>query len=210
MVASGGTNSTPPLKKSLEWMNGEDAVHMSKNGKKPLKFVVLMTDGNNEDDGAAWQEEAGTGIWRRTRCYNYGDENGDNWHCWRQESKSKNKPDGDEGYTDGGKGYNFEWKEGRIAYPFDEQSLAECKALKDKGVKVYTIGFALEPGYYYDERSDGAKYVSSSTSERAYSFLRKCASSPATFIAAEDTDDLIAAFDTIGQQIVADVVRIKN
>jgi Flp pilus assembly protein TadG/uncharacterized protein YegL len=62
----------------------------------------------------------------------------------------------------------------------DSKTLTACKAAKDKGVTVYTVGFAL-----------------GTNSPRAKVLLLSCASSPATFFDATDAVLLNAAFATI-------------
>ncbi|WP_281978059.1 vWA domain-containing protein [Pseudorhizobium flavum] len=49
MNANGGTSSTKAFKKGVEALldRDEDAAHQAKNGLKPKKYIVFMTDGEN-------------------------------------------------------------------------------------------------------------------------------------------------------------------
>ena len=218
MVALGGTNSAPPMDKAREWMlepkNGktEDQVHLEKNGKTPLKFVIFMTDGVNDGD-PQWYPEPKTNFWRSRTCkWTYY---GCSW-SWRYETSGVQPASGWQW-----KGthweYHYTWEEGRLQKPNDRATLADCDALKRGGVTVYTIGFALEPGTYewngwYNLDGQGAKNrgpQSEEAAESTYGFLQNCASEQSFFVAA-NADELTRAFDTIGQDIVQQTIRIKS
>lgn len=97
----------------------------------------------------------------------------------------------------------------------DAQSLAVCNSLKANGVEVFTIGYALEPGYFYTgtwgvKYNSPNYYISPSVKDNAQDFLRDCASSSQHFILAEDTDALKVAFDKIGEEIVDDAIRVAS
>lgn len=97
----------------------------------------------------------------------------------------------------------------------DAQSLSYCNTLKNDGVEIFTIGFALEPGYFYtgvwgEKYNSPIYYISPTVKDRAQTFLNSCASSDNHFLLAEDADALKAAFDKIGAQIVEDAVRISK
>ncbi len=49
LQAGGGTDSSYAVKKALDALKGtsEDDAHLAKNGQKPDKFIVFMTDGDN-------------------------------------------------------------------------------------------------------------------------------------------------------------------
>lgn len=97
----------------------------------------------------------------------------------------------------------------------DAQALGVCTSLKNSGVEIFSIGYALEPGHFY-AGSWGIKYnsptyyISPTVKEKAQSFLRDCASSDNHFLLAEDTDALRTAFDKIGAEIVEDAIRITQ
>lgn len=90
------------------------------------------------------------------------------------------------------------------------QTLSTCTSLKSQGVEIYTIGYALEPGYYRAYYDWQYSHLSPSASATAYNFLAACASSEDHFIKAENTQALNAAFDRIGAEIISEVVRIAS
>ncbi len=194
MVAGGGTNSSNSMNTVYNWMKGEDAKHKAKTGSKPLKYVIFMTDGvNNQEYVCEWKNQSGTNYWRKVRnngTYQYRS-------SWRQP---------------GGRG----WTEGRNECGYvntaNIETLKTCTKLKNDGVEVYTIGYALEPGTYATNppSNQWSTTQSASSTTIAYDFLNSCASSPDHFVKAENTDGLKAAFDKIGADIVADVVRIAS
>jgi len=197
MNAFGGTNSSAPLRTARDWMKAEDAIHKKEHGKTPLKFAIFMTDGVNTSGGTVWEAEEETGLWRIYSC-----NNGCNYYY----ATSAANPN-----------YNFEangWEEGKQVLTANIDSLADCQRMANEGVKVYTIGFALEEGYY--ERNVISRgrmqyeYTNKETSEGAYTFLQGCASSPDLFLKAENAETLEEAFQTIGGNIVNEVIRISN
>lgn len=66
-----------------------------------------------------------------------------------------------------------------------------CNAMKDKGVRIYTVGFDLNSA--------------GSQKNRVISTLTSCASDPAKFFRAETGDELDAAF----RQIATDIVSLR-
>lgn len=96
----------------------------------------------------------------------------------------------------------------------DNQVLNVCNQMKNQGVEVFTIGYAMDPGYYYYYYSsrNGHRYlnISQRTSNRVYNFLGSCASSPDHFITAVGEDSLAAAFEKIGESVTEGVLRIKS
>jgi len=81
-------------------------------------------------------------------------------------------------------------------------------------VRVFTIGFALEPGTYKTNYPPalGQEYatISESTTQAAYAMLSDCASAAQDFVAAENVESLEAAFSVIGESIIEDVVRLSQ
>ncbi len=51
LTASGGTNAAPGMQKAYESLNAatENSAHKAKNGGTPAKFILLMTDGANDN-----------------------------------------------------------------------------------------------------------------------------------------------------------------
>ena len=92
--------------------------------------------------------------------------------------------------------------------------------MKAQGVRVFTIGFALEPGKYMTNyrstfnnnnyAEDDTATIPSSTTDAAYTMLADCASSPDDFVPAADVDSLDAAFAVIGETIIQDVIRLSQ
>lgn len=198
MVANGGTNSAPPVDLARIWMEREDNIHKGVHGDDPLKFLIFMTDGLNTNESVTWVEEEGTGQWRGrvTRCStrrcrtNY------------EEVESEYRPS-----------YGSDWTEGYFDSTANVQTLADCESMKNDGVKIYAIGFALAQGYYDTNGYYGdtrLSYTNSDTRSQAYSFLAGCASEPSTFLTAENAQQLQHAFDTIGNDIQTEIIRLSN
>lgn len=143
--ASGGTYPDTAVTAVESWMKKEDKIHKAVNkSKKPLKYVIFMTDGVNSSSTT------------------------------------------------------------------ERRTLQSCARMKAEGIQIYTIGFALEPGYYRAYYDWQTYQMRSYNSTRAYNFLKECASSPDHFVKAEDTSALNEAFDKIGEDIIADVIRIAS
>jgi len=198
MVAFGGTNSAPPIDKARRWMNKEDKIHKDKHGKDPLKFLVFMSDGLNTNSTVVWVEEEGTGQWRGLveRCFD--GQCSTNW----EEEESEEKPT-----------YGSNWTEGRFDSKSNVDSIADCESMKKKGVKIYTIGFALAQGYYDTNGYFGkpaVDYISPDVRNQAYAFLAACATEPATFLTAENSSQLEDAFEKIGADIQTEIIRLSN
>ncbi len=199
MNAGGGTNSAPPMDTARQWMALEDAIHDTEHGKTPLKFAIFMTDGVNTSGNTAWVQTDGTGYWRKWSCSYYGG-------CrYRYYSEYYNPH------------FNFAangYEEGETVLTSNQETLTDCTAMKNAGVKVYTIGFALEPGRYEENYTSygNMQYedISEETSNQAYAFLQGCASSTQEFIKADNAGTLEQAFQTIGNDIVQEIIRISG
>ena len=194
LAADGGTDSSPPLSEVDDWMAGEPAIHLAESGHDPLKFVIFMTDGVNTSGGTEWVALEGTEYWRRWRCTWRG--------CSWQYRYSISMPSWGSG-----------WEEGEFQSTADIQSLASCASLEAQGVNVYTIGYALEPGWYEANSTDRYgrpeyTHIDQETTDHAYGFLQGCASKSSNFIVAEDADELEAAFSAIGNKIAIEIIRL--
>ncbi|MGJ8562256.1 MAG: hypothetical protein ACSHXY_01780 [Alphaproteobacteria bacterium] len=194
--ASGGTDSRQSMALAYSWMLAEDPQHLLVNGSTdPLKYVIFMTDGvNTQDYVCTWERNNNTNYWRRSSYYY--------WSGYEYKS-SYYKP------------YGYGWEEGRETCEYiptaNNETLATCTQLKNLGVEVYTIGYALEPGKYATNPPSSHSWTTqdSDSTDTAYDFLESCASSDDHFVKAENTDALEAAFDKIGEDIIADVVRVS-
>lgn len=200
MGASGGTNSAPPIDTARIWMSGEDDEHTDMHGEDPIKFVVFMTDGINTQGGSTWVEEDDTGQWYGVVCTKWG-----YWGCRRASwdtVEQENKPS-----------YGWYWTEGKWEATANIQSVADCTAMKNDGVRIYTIGFALAAGEYDTNGyfgNNSTDTIDEDVRDKAYAFLTECASEPSTFLTAENSLQLNQAFTRIGNDIMTEIVRLSN
>jgi len=202
MVALGGTNSAPPVNLARTWMATEDETHLAIHGEDPLKFLIFMTDGVNSTQQLVWEPKENTGQWRGTirTCW---------WYRWRRYCRtfidtveSENEPN-----------YGWNWEEGKWTNRDNFLTNTDCTAMKNDGVKIYTIGFALQAGWYdHNDYFSDPKPVETTEDIRnqAYSFLADCASEPSTFLTAENASELDQAFRRIGEDIQTEVIRLSN
>ena len=66
MEPDGATDSSVPLVEANRLLELEHTFHTPETpGKTPLKFIVLMTDGQNTEGDEEWVARAGTENWRR-------------------------------------------------------------------------------------------------------------------------------------------------
>lgn len=195
MVAGGGTDPRKSMAQAYEWMQKENRIHEKVNGSKdPLKYVIFMSDGvNNKEYVCDWRNQKGTKQWRAKINGRY--------YYWNY---SRRKP----------RNNAVEGRRSNCRYEANatKATLDICNKLKKNGVEVYTIGYALEPGRYATNppSTRWKTTLSSSSSKEAYDFLKGCASDPDHFVKAENTAALEAAFDKIGADIIADVIRIAS
>ncbi|MEP3891868.1 MAG: pilus assembly protein [Hellea sp.] len=194
MLASGGTDSRGPMALAKTLMRSENNIHYAENGTNdPKKYVIFMTDGaNNEEWVCEWRRQRRTRLWRRFNGFKFD---------YRRSSRSPGS-----GYEEG-VAYNC-----TLENKSNSDSVQICEELKNEGVEIFTVGFALEPGKYYSDypRLRQTATISKSTTDSAYSFLKACASSESQFLIAKDSDALDAAFEEIGKKIAADSIRISG
>jgi len=200
MVPTGGTNSAPPINTARSWMNLEDKEHTDVHGEDPLKFLIFMTDGVNTEGGVTWVPEEGTGQWRGQVC---------TW-VWRGSCRRYvyDTVESEERPTEG----RF-WEEGSWVPVANIASAADCANMKNEGVEIYTIGFALAEGWYDTNGFHGPntfRFTSSDIRDQAFAFLAECASDPDKFLTAENADELNQAFQRIGQSIQDQIIRLSN
>lgn len=200
MVANGGTNSAPPMNTAKLWMDREDRFHQNMHGDDPLKFVVFMTDGVNTVGGTTWIAEEGTGQWLGHVCQSYRRWSGTCRRYKQDTVEQESRPN-----------FGYGWEEGAWHATANISSVADCQAMKDDGVRIYTIGFALEEGYYKTNYSPTSyTYLSPDVRDKAYSFLTECSSEPSTFLTAENAEQLEEAFTRIGNDIQTEIIRLSN
>jgi len=192
MSAGGGTDTRGPMILARDWMGLEDAIHEQETGEEVKKYVVLMSDGSNNGEWVCdWEDRDYTRTWRY-------------WNGYRHYYKRSYRRPGN-GWEEG-RATNCEYQERSSS-----QSLETCASLRNENVEIFTIGFALEPGSYYsDFPSTASVDITQSTTNKAYAFLRACASSKDNFIEAKDAASLESAFDAIGKKIIEDNIRIEG
>lgn len=233
LPASGGTNSSAAMVEVLKDIHKEDQRHKNESGDgDPFKYVVLMTDGANNEThygagGCTTTDRPRHKHWRYTYQWYQG------WYSYYEYSHSRFKPRHNPGR------YEVEdWKEIEVGPGFDQDTtceytsaydsatVASCQALAAEGVKVFTIGYGLEPGYYhmrdssprdYDVNYDYTIYeryhveIKKPVTDRAYAMLQSCAEdSGGKFYKAKDAGELEKAFNNIGSDIINEVIRLSN
>ena len=213
MSPEGATNTYPSINKAISWMAQEGPYHAAENGDStPLKYVVLLTDGMNTVGTWTWEAKDGTNYWRRwysqRRCSFFG--------CWTDTGYTYETGTeiGDDTFPPDN---DHNWEEGRRMLSSDVNTLADCANLKAAGVEVFTIGFALDAGVYYTNDwqhlpTGGGPYssVDEDVKAAANALLSECASKPEYFMEASTQEELSAAFDLIGENIVTEVIRLSN
>ena len=195
MTPSGSTNSNPPMAEAKIWLSGEDTYHENEAAdhgdtyKEPLKFVIFMSDGQNtlgtweffpDNTAPVYWKQNSSGYWSGIWASSYS---------------------GQSGYT-----------RGHLRRSTDSLTINSCNAMKDVGTQIFTIGYALEEGPYHDGDDDDndARYVNLWNQTNAYNLLSTCASKPENFVKASDGEELEAAFDSIQNAIVEELIRIKS
>lgn len=233
LPASGGTNSSSAMAEVVSDMVGENQRHKNESGDgNPFKYVVLMTDGANN---VTHYGSGGCQTFDRPRHKHWQYKYKDSYygHTYTKQVHSRFEPRSNPGY------YQVEdWKEVEVGPGYDQDTTCDytssydaatvgyCQGLAAQGVKVFTIGYGLEPGYYhtrqsyprdYDEQYDYTIYeryhveIKKPITDRAYAMLQSCAEdSGGKFYKAKDSTELEKAFDNIGSDIVNEVIRLSN
>lgn len=193
MYAGGGTNSHSGMDKARIDMAGEDQAHEDEHGNgNPLKFVVFMTDGVNNPDGTdpnkCVPKEAHY-HWVKTSGWGTGSISHSSWRPnWRYQQRWE--PAG-------------EWETCAETSTLDDLTLADCTSMKNDGVKIYSIGYAMSA-------EAGDSQETTWERERAFAMLSSCASGSEYFFDADDASQLSSAFETIGADIIEDTIRIRS
>lgn len=192
MTSRAGTDSSGSLQRAADAFDLEAAQHIAVNGEPdPLKFMVFMTDGaNNKTTECTTQE-----VWVENKTAEYWWKYKNNgsikykyqepWNWW----KWTHVPS-----TSDGTGYYEDQEVCTYDYHFDVRSLEACDQMKDSGVLVYAIAYA----------------VADSQKEHAEDFMLKCSSGDNFFKSADDSSALEAAFAEIGDSVLTEVIRIKR
>ncbi len=196
MVAQGNTNSNPPMLVARTWLELEDDAHRQEANRsdqtyrQPLKFIVFMTDGQNTSGDYRFEPDDTT-----NRYYAFKSLFGRPEQWWVSNNRA----------------YDSDFKEGNLVLDSDRQTIESCEAMKAEGTEIFSIGYGLDVGSYYDPlRPSSPASVSEATRATAFALLSSCASKPENFIAAADGNELEGAFDQIQNAIVKELIRIKS
>lgn len=195
MVASGATNSNPPMMIAAEEMNRENLVHRreaSRNNKEyvePLKFVIFMSDGQNTVGRREFIPDSSSPFW-----WDYRPQFDRYDGPVRQQTP-------------------FHRHQGYYRSPADRFTVDACNELKAGGTQIFTIGYGLDVGNYNTNNpffTRSVRRVTLESQSNAFALLSSCASSGDHFVRADDAEALEAAFDTIQNAIVEELIRIKS
>lgn len=193
MYDGGGTNSHSGMDKARIDMAGENQAHQDEHGNgNPLKFVVFMTDGVNNPDGTDPNKcvpKAAHYHWKKTSGWGTGSISHSSYQpSWRWQQVWE--PEG-------------EWETCADTSTLDGLTLQDCTSMKNDGVKIYSIGYAMSA-------KPGDSQETIWERERAFAMLNSCASGPEYFFDADDAGQLSSAFDLIGEDIIEDTIRIRS
>ena len=196
MFPSGNTNSNPPMQQAKTWMDGENQQHreeaerVGEAYRDPLKFIIFMSDGQNTL--GAWEfevDDTAPVYWRQN---NNGSWSGIWAHSYNNQI----------GYV-----------RGHLRRETDSLTIETCETLKSQGTEIFTIGYALEVGDYNANNPwnpNQTAHVNLWNQTNAYNLLQSCATKEENFVRAGDNEELEAAFDTIQNAIVKELIRIKS
>lgn len=204
MRASGATNSSPPMQLAWDWLKDEvgvesehhkEAVRLGAPAQDPLRFVIFMTDGQNTAGNIDF----------------IPDDNSNRWYAFKSLFGRSAR-----WWVSNGGPYDSDFKQGRLQLASDRETLEACNEmnLPENGVKVFSIGYALQPGVYNANNPNDptdTERVTVGMQATAHGLLSGCATDASTmFIEADNIDQLKAAFDEIQNSIVEELIRIKS
>lgn len=197
MTPSGQTNSNPPMRAALEELANENEIHRQEANRtgetyiEPLKFVIFMSDGQNTVGSFEFTaDENAPFYWRFDSSRN----------LWRGQFASRFN--GDSRYT-----------RGNLTRNSDRLTIESCRVLQEQGTEIFTIGYALDLGFYNTNNrfnSREVREVSLLNQSNAFNLLATCATKEENFVRADNNEELEAAFDTIQNAIVEELIRIKS
>ena len=202
MRPGGSTNSHPPMQTALEWMKTEDKAHKDEANRTdndktdPLKFVVLMSDGENTVGSWRWRSDSSANTYydiRSWNVYTIADT-----MIFKDEYNKADYPN---------------HVPGHLRRRTDELTLDSCKTMRDKhDVEIFTIAFALKEGHYNmrNPNNDATYYLSDWKVNNATNMLAGCASSSEHFLEADNVEELEAAFSQIQNAIAEEIIRIEK
>ena len=204
MDPNGATNSNPPMAQALSWMKREDDIHSAEaaannvTDKEPLKFVVLMSDGENTIGNWTWEPNNKANTYYELNSYYVSEIV--KTVVFADEYDASKHPNHQRGY---------------LRRDSDKKTLKSCQKMRDdENVEIFTIGFALEEGYYHTgdwARWDDEVYkLDAWKASNAQAMLAGCASKAENFMLANDVSELNDAFNRIQNAIVEELIRIKS
>jgi len=204
MRASGATNSSPPMQLAWDWLKDEvgtesdhhrEAIRNEVPAEDPLRFVIFMTDGQNTAGNIDFIADDTTNRW-----YAFKSLFGRSARWW----------------VSSGGPFDSDFEQGRLQLASDRETLEVCNEmnLPQNNVKVFSIGYALQPGVYNANNPNNptdTEEVTVGMQATAHGLLAGCATDSSTmFIEADDIDQLKAAFDEIQNAIVEELIRVKS
>ena len=196
MFPDGNTNSNPPMAEAKIWMDGENQEHRDEADRvgeayrEPLKFIIFMSDGQNtlgawefepNDTAPVYWKQNNNGSWSGIWAHSYNNQ--------------------------------FGYTRGHLRRQTDSLTIETCQNLKALGTEIFTIGYALEVGNYNANNPWNqfqTAHVNLWNQTNAYNLLQSCATKEENFVRAGDNEELEAAFDTIQNAIVKELIRIKS
>ena len=196
MFPDGNTNSNPPMAEAKIWMDGENQEHRDEADRvgeayrEPLKFIIFMSDGQNtlgawefepNDTAPVYWKQSNNGSWSGIWAHSYNNQ--------------------------------FGYTRGHLRRQTDSLTIETCQNLKALGTEIFTIGYALEVGNYNANNPWNqfqTAHVNLWNQTNAYNLLQSCATKEENFVRASDNEELEAAFDTIQNAIVKELIRIKS
>lgn len=209
MTIQYGTDSSGAMEEVATKMSLEDAIHQAENNEEPLKYVVFMSDGSNNQSyecgtQQVWvpdTEEYWVDTWGGWNTVYYSEQ-------WWFDSWVIHYPASETGHYEDQQTCSWD-------YWSDIETKASCDSIKAAGATIYTVGYDLNEGYQYKNGSRVSSgwswlWVYASEVTRAQSLLSYCATDSDHYILAEDASDLNAVFTEIGEEIVKEVIRVKR
>lgn len=206
-----GTDPSGSLEDTKEDFATELAAHQALNPNTPgtpLKFLVYMTDGaNNETHECVTESVTTTEVVSTVVTPGYWWRN----HWWYGYQETHTQPSffsllfggwtyvppvtTEEEVETTNDVTTCDW-----GFHIDARSLAHCTEMKNAGVKIFTIAYDIDdnPNTWWNEETHGETY------------MQACSSGGSYHKSASDGTALQAAFDAIGDAIATEVIRIKR
>ena len=238
MSPSGETDTSRGMDQAQNFLKNEHSRYDSEIRDALKRYVILMTDGNDSVDRSIQVDSPGSGLWRgqvrRTRqagwrsssdCTRYETRYRDRGEGGRQSYRACTKRGPKKKHYQEAKEY-WQWQnirqrnrptEGRgwKEIEYQNRTRHRCDQFKAAGWDVFTVGYALKPGYYQRNLPGRPPRefwgFSPDDIKEATSLLQYCATTPDHFILAKNASELNTAFEDIAASIADDTaIRITN